>query len=83
MGKNAFSGMVSAKLPAVGKNRVGFTAVCALLMFGGSLVGFGDLIGVVYPIFGYCSSVFIVLMAAHYFKLRRTSTEVNINGDKA
>ena len=79
----AFVGMVGAKHPAVGKNRVGFTAVCALLMFGGSLVGFGDLIGVVYPIFGYCSSVFIVLMAVHYFKLRRTSAEVNINGDKA
>lgn len=79
----AFVGMVSAKLPAAGKNRVGFTAVCALCMFGGSLFGFGDLIGVVYPIFGYCSSVFIVLMAVHYFKLRRTSTEVNINGNKA
>lgn len=79
----AFVGMVSAKLPAAGKNRVGFTAVCALCMFGGSLFGFGDLIGVVYPIFGYCSSVFIILMAVHYFKLRRTSTEVNINGNKA
>lgn len=79
----AFVGMVSAKFSAVGKNRAGFTAVCALLMFGGSLVGFGDLIGVVYPIFGYCSSVFIVLMAVHYFRLKRTSAEVNINGDKA
>ena len=79
----AFVGMVGAKLPAVGKNRVGFTAVCALCMFGGSLFGFGDLIGVVYPIFGYCSSVFIILMAVHYFKLRRARTEEKINGNKA
>ena len=42
-------------------------------MFLGSLFGFGDLIGVVYPIFGYCSSVFIVLMAAHYFKASKTA----------
>lgn len=78
----AFVGMVGAKHPAVGKNRVGFTAVCALLMFGGSLFGFGGLIGVVYPIFGYCSSVFIVLMAVHYFKLKRSfCTEENTNGD--
>ena len=79
----AFVGMVGAKLPAAGKNRVGFTAVCALCMFGGSLFGFGDLIGVVYPIFGYCSSVFIILMAVHYFKLRRARTEENVNGNKA
>ena len=79
----AFVGMVGAKLPAAGKNRVGFTAVCALCMFGGSLFGFGDLIGVVYPIFGYCSSVFIILMAVHYFKLRRARTEEKINGNKA
>ena len=78
----AFVGMIGAKHPAVGKNRVGFTAVCALLMFGGSLFGFGGLIGVVYPIFGYCSSVFIVLMAVHYFKLKRSfCTEENTNGD--
>ena len=78
----AFVGMVGAKLPAAGKNRVGFTAVCALCMFGGSLFGFGGLIGVVYPIFGYCSSVFIVLMAVHYFKLKRSfCTEENTNGD--
>ena len=78
----AFVGMIGAKHPAVGKNRVGFTAVCALLMFGGSLFGFGGLIGVVYPIFGYCSSVFIVLMAVHYFKLKRgLCTEEKINGN--
>ena len=78
----AFVGMICAKHPAVGKNRVGFTAVCALLMFGGSLFGFGGLIGVVYPIFGYCSSVFIVLMAVHYFKLKRgLCTEEKINGN--
>lgn len=81
----AFTGIMSSKLPVIGKNRAGFTAVCALFMFGGSLFGFGDLIGVVYPIFGYCSSVFIVLMAVHYFKLKRSRAAScageNIDGD--
>ncbi len=45
--------------------------VTALLMFCGSLFGFGDLIGLIYPIFGYCSSVFIVLMTIHYITLRK------------
>ena len=74
----AFVGMLGAAFPTVCKNRAGFTAVCALCMFGGSLFGFGDLIGVVYPIFGYCSSVFIVLMAVHYLKLKRG---LKINGN--
>lgn len=44
-------------------------------MFLGSLFGFGDLIGVVYPIFGYCSSVFIILMAVHYFKIKKQNAQ--------
>lgn len=65
----AFLNMLCLKLK---KPRRGtLTALYALGMFGGSLFGFGDLIGTVYPLFGYCSSVFIVLMAVHYFKVRR------------
>lgn len=63
----AFVNMVTAKSGAVARHKATFTALCAVCMFLGSLFGFGDLIGVVYPIFGYCSSVFIVLMAIHYF----------------
>ena len=67
----AFVGMLTAKSARIAGHKKPFTAVCALCMFLGSLFGFGDLIGVVYPIFGYCSSVFIVLMAAHYFKVKK------------
>lgn len=63
----AFVGMLSAKSQRIARSRGLFTAVCVLGMFLGSLFGFGDLIGVVYPVFGYCSSVFIVLLAVHYF----------------
>ena len=67
----AFVTMLAAKSGRISKRKKSFTALCALCMFLGSLFGFGDLIGVVYPIFGYCSSVFIVLMTVHYFKVSK------------
>lgn len=48
--------------------------ICAVVIFFGSLFGFGDLIGVVYPLFGYCSSVFIVLLVIHYCRVKRKNT---------
>lgn len=48
-----------------------FTAVVTAGFFAGSLLGFGELIGVLYPLFGYASSVFIVLTAIHFFKVRK------------
>ena len=66
-----FVNMLGQKSERISKNKLSFTVICAVLAFGGSLFGFGDLISVIYPIFGYCSSVFIVLMAVHYFKIRK------------
>ncbi|MDY3078970.1 MAG: hypothetical protein SOR56_01950 [Oscillospiraceae bacterium] len=77
----AFMSMLGAKFKRVGEKRGLSTAVCVACMFAGSLFGFGDLIGIVYPIFGYCSSIFIVLMAVHFFKLKRESRVSN--GNKA
>ncbi len=45
----------------------GFTA----LAFIASLYGFGDLIGVLYPIFGYCSALFLLLMLVQFIQLHR------------
>lgn len=71
----AFVSMLAAKSARISGHKNKFTALCALCMFLGSLFGFGDLIGVVYPIFGYCSSVFIVLMAIHYFKVKKQNAQ--------
>ncbi|CDB44161.1 putative uncharacterized protein [Firmicutes bacterium CAG:240] len=71
----AFVSMLAAKSARISGHKNKFTALCALCMFLGSLFGFGDLIGVVYPIFGYCSSVFIVLMAVHYFKVKKQNAQ--------
>lgn len=67
----AFVNMISQKAAVVSEKRKLFTAVCGAAVFCCSLFGFGDLISVIYPLFGYCSSVFIVLMAVHYFKVKR------------
>lgn len=43
----------------------------AALAFLASLYGFGDLIGVLYPIFGYCSALFLLLMLVQFVQLKR------------
>ena len=43
----------------------------ALARYAASSVGFGDLISVVYPVFGYCSSVFIVCLLVHAAQTRK------------
>lgn len=67
----AFANMLCLKSKRIAERRKTLTAAYALGMFCGSLFGFGDLIGVIYPIFGYLSSAFIVLMAVHYIHIRK------------
>ena len=43
----------------------------AITTYAASSVGFGDLISVVYPVFGYCSSVFIVCLLVHAAQVRK------------
>jgi len=67
----AFTNLMFLKSEKLKNNRIGFIVACAVFAFFGSLFGFGDLISVIYPIFGYLSSVFILLMAIHFFKARK------------
>ena len=64
----AFANMLCLKSEKINSHRIWLIVIYAVCMFCGSLFGFGDLISVVYPIFGYCSSVFVVLMVIHYIK---------------
>jgi uncharacterized membrane protein YkvI len=63
---------ICRKSGKIARRRPAAVGVCAACSFAGSLAGFGSLIGTVYPVFGYCSSVFVVLMAVHYVKARRS-----------
>lgn len=42
-----------------------------LLAWAGSLLGFGDVISVVFPIFGYISIVFMVTMLVHFLQAKK------------
>lgn len=53
------------------------TLLCAALMFCGSLYGFGDLVGFVYPLLGYLSFVFIILMTIHYIKVKHEQNNLS------
>ena len=46
-------------------------AVSCLLVWAGSLLGFGEVISVVYPIFGYISIAFLVFMVIHFLRAKR------------
>ena len=46
-------------------------------MFCGSLYGFGDLVGFVYPLLGYLSFVFIILMTIHYIKVKHEQNNLS------
>lgn len=49
------------------KNRALFILLVTAATYGAGLFGFGELIGVLYPLFGYGSVLFIVTLTAHYF----------------
>jgi len=65
----AITTYASARSERVEKRRGWF--ILALGGYAASSVGFGDLISVVYPVFGYCSSVFIVCLLVHAAQTRK------------
>jgi len=66
----AFLRIMASKWDFAGKHKFALYLTCALMVFSCSLFGFGDLIGVLYPIFGYFSSVFIVMLIIHFFRVK-------------
>lgn len=56
------------------KRRITLPA-CLCFCFAGSLLGFGDLIGTVYPFFGYLSFLGIISMLIYYIRSKKHGTE--------
>ena len=67
----AITTYASARSERVEKRRGWFILALGALGYAASSVGFGDLISVVYPVFGYCSSVFIVCLLVHAAQVRK------------
>ena len=61
----AITTYAAAKSETVRKRRSPFILALGVCAFAGSLFGFGDLISVIYPLFGYCSSLFIACLLVH------------------
>ncbi len=65
------------------KQKVSFVArrekpvllIFAVVVWAGSLFGFGDIIGVIFPIFGYLSIIFLVTMVIHFIQRSRKGKE--------
>lgn len=59
------------KIRFVAKHRMLVIIIMSVLAWAGSLVGFSELIGTVYPIFGYFGIAALVLIVIHYCKVRK------------
>ena len=62
---------LSQKFRAIRKRNRLTLVILTVLAFLASLYGFGDLIGILYPIFGYSSAIFLVLMLVQYCQLKK------------
>lgn len=54
------------------KHRALFSALLGAAGWAGSQLGFGSLIGVLYPIYGYIALAVLVLLLVHFFRLMTT-----------
>ena len=59
------------KFQAVRSRRSLWVVLLSILTYALSLMGYGDLIGVMYPLFGYACALFIVLLVVHYVQVLR------------
>lgn len=66
-----YAGQKSEKLQT---HRFLLLLVLAALAFAGSLFGFGDLIGVVYPVYGYFGAAAMLLVMEHAVHARRSGS---------
>lgn len=56
----------SKKYVKIMSHRKSFVIAVTAAAFFASLLGFGDLVGTVYPMFGYISIIFLIMIAEHF-----------------
>ncbi len=62
---------LSAYLPPLRRHRVPGTFLAVAVTWCASLLGFGDLINLFYPIFGCLSALFLICLAIHFVRVVR------------
>jgi uncharacterized membrane protein YkvI len=60
------------KHPALERHKPVNICILGILSWAGSLAGFGNLIAVIYPIFGYIGAAALGCVVAHFVKIRRS-----------
>ncbi len=65
------SSYLELRVPFVRAHHTSVLAVICVLGWCASLLGFAEIISVIYPIFGYISLVFLVFMVIHFFRARK------------
>lgn len=73
-----YAGQKSAWLAG---HRTALLLVLTAAAFAGSLFGFGDLIGTVYPVYGYLGMAAMLLVAEHAVHARRAGNSSAATGD--
>ena len=73
-----YAGQKSARLAG---HRTALLLVLTAAAFAGSLFGFGDLIGTVYPVYGYLGMAAMLLVAEHAVHARRAGKHCAATGD--
>ena len=66
-----FAAADAARPPHSDPSQTIYIVLAVLLAYLASLFGFGSLIGTIYPLFGYASALFLVLMLLHAVLLFR------------
>lgn len=61
------------KFPVLLPKRKPVLLVSAVLVWLGSLGGFGDLIGVIFPVFGYISIFYLACLVIHFMRARKNA----------
>ena len=64
---------MSQRITVVKKHYKGVLLVMIAVIWSCSLFGFADIIGVVFPLFGYASTVFLITMVIHFVQCKKKS----------
>lgn len=68
------------KKPSLQTHRKLLLAIAALLIWVGSLGGFGQLVGIIFPVFGYISIFFLVGLILRYVHCRQSQKTTSTQG---
>ncbi len=74
----ALTNYVEQKKPQVMKRKKLFYMSIGLFIWAGSLVGFSDLVGTVFPFFGYISVVYIVGLVVHFVREKKKEKTLEV-----